>query len=43
MKIRCIKIRAKLYLGYYELCFNRNSYENLIVELDEETKQNYFR
>ena len=29
--------------GYYELCFDRKSYENLIVEKDEKTQRVYFR
>lgn len=29
--------------GYYELCFNENSYENLIVEKDEGEERIYFR
>lgn len=30
-------------LGYYELCFDKKSYENLIVEKDEEAQRIYFR
>ena len=30
-------------LGYYELCFDKRSYENLIVEKDEEAQRIYFR
>ena len=29
--------------GYYELCFDKKSYENLIVEKDEATQGIYFR
>ena len=29
--------------GYPELCFNKKSYENLIVEKDEESQRIYFR
>jgi hypothetical protein len=29
--------------GYYELCFDKKSYENLIVEMDEEYQRIYFR
>ncbi len=29
--------------GYYELCFDKKSYENLIVEKDEEYQQIYFK
>lgn len=29
--------------GYSELCFNKKSYENLIVEKDEESQRIYFR
>jgi len=30
-------------LGYYELCFDKKAYENLIVEKDEESQRIYFR
>jgi hypothetical protein len=30
-------------LGYYELCFDKKSYENLIVEKDVEAQRIYFR
>jgi hypothetical protein len=30
-------------LGYYELCFDKKSYENLIIEKDEEAQRIYFR
>lgn len=29
--------------GYYELCFDKKAYENLIVEKDEESQQIYFK
>jgi hypothetical protein len=29
--------------GYYELCFDKKSYENLIVEKDEESQRIYFK
>jgi hypothetical protein len=29
--------------GYFELCFDKKSYENLIVEMDEEAMRIYFR
>lgn len=29
--------------GYYELCFDKKAYENLIVEKDEETQRIYFQ
>lgn len=29
--------------GYYELCFDKKSYENLIVEKDEDAQRIYFR
>ncbi|GAA4314304.1 hypothetical protein [Compostibacter hankyongensis] len=29
--------------GYYELCFDKKTYENLIVEKDEESQRIYFR
>jgi hypothetical protein len=29
--------------GYYELCFDKKAYENLIVEKDEEAQRIYFR
>lgn len=30
-------------LGYYELCFDKQSYENLIVEKDEKAELIYFK
>lgn len=29
--------------GYYELCYDKKAYENLIVEKDEEAQRIYFR
>lgn len=31
------------FLGYYELCFDKKTYENLIIEKDEEAQRIYFR
>ena len=30
-------------IGYYELCFDKKAYENLIVEKGEEAQRIYFR
>ena len=30
-------------IGYYELCFDKKSYENLIVEKDEDARRIYFK
>ena len=29
--------------GYYELCYDKKAYENIIVEKDEESQRIYFR
>ena len=34
---------VQVVCGYYELCFDKKAYENLIVEKDEESQRIYFR
>jgi len=34
---------VQVVCGYYEFCFDKKAYENLIVEKDEESQRIYFR